>query len=150
MAGGSQVPRARRSLCALRRRNRPSAINASDCVGKAVFVESKMCTLAVRYPRLFPQLPPLPKFRGTRIVDSADCSGANICSRSAPNCTSPHVPRVLTFIRTFFRSPTPDASYAAIAVSRGWSAQDYRHCRTTIPRLSQVISRDRYVRLGFD
>ena len=38
------------------------------------------------------------------------CPGASTCSSSAPSCTSPHVPRVLTLVRTRLRSPTPDAS----------------------------------------
>ena len=41
---------------------------------------------------------------------AANCSGARTCSSSVPSCTSPHVPRVLTLVSTFFRSPTPVAS----------------------------------------
>ena len=37
------------------------------------------------------------------------CSGARICSRMAPNCTSPQVPRSLTLVKTRLRSPTPVA-----------------------------------------
>jgi hypothetical protein len=35
------------------------------------------------------------------------CSGASSLLQQAPSCTSPQVPRVFTFVRTRFRSPTP-------------------------------------------
>ena len=50
---------------------------------------------------------PLPRRTSTFL---AYCAGVSICSRIISSCTSPHVPRVFTLVRTFFRSPTPVAS----------------------------------------
>ena len=47
----------------------------------------------------------------SRVATSrAYCSGARISSRIAPSCSSPSIPRVLTFESTRLRSPTPEAS----------------------------------------
>jgi len=42
--------------------------------------------------------------------NSGEPAYQTICSNSAPNWISPQVPRVLTLVRTFFKSPTPVAS----------------------------------------
>ena len=41
---------------------------------------------------------------------SAYCSAVSTCSSRLASCTSPQVPRVLTLVSTFLRSPTPAAS----------------------------------------
>ena len=42
---------------------------------------------------------------------SSYCSGERICCKIAPSWISPTIPRVFTFERTFFRSPTPAARF---------------------------------------
>ena len=48
----------------------------------------------------------------------AYCAGANTCSRSAPSCTSPKVPRVLTLLSTRLSEPTSLASFCISPMPR--------------------------------
>ena len=79
--------------------------------------------------------------RAARLVATfaSYCAGASTCSSSAPSCTSPHVPRVLTLVSTFFRSPTPGRERLHLAEAPVHLLQPLAHLRNDSPSRASSV-----------
>ena len=68
------------------------------------------------------------------------CSIVKVCSIKAPSCTSPQVPRDLTFVKTRFKSPTPVAKVCISPSPRCTCSKRSDTCLNDSPRRCSKVA----------